>query len=233
MSVSEAPMDVHAALKHLPALSLLAEEVRELVVASFEPVSFSFGDVIVREGEPADAFYLLVSGSARVVKRGETRDEVALNVLRGGDSFGEMALLGGGGRRSATVESLEHGETFCVYKTEFERLRREHASVTELVIAFLTNEVRMLNERLLEALYVPVETRVLRRLDELAHSYGRDANGKTEIPLTQEQIAGLAGTTRATANAMLRDAQERGLIRLTRGKVEILDSDELARRARR
>lgn len=208
------------------------EHVRQLLTVARRR-TFSRGEVVFHRDDPADSLHLIVKGRFAIRVMTPLGDQATIALRGPGDSFGEMALLGGGGRRSATVESLEHGETFCVYKTEFERLRREHASVTELVIAFLTNEVRMLNERLLEALYVPVETRVLRRLDELAHSYGRDANGKTEIPLTQEQIAGLAGTTRATANAMLRDAQERGLIRLTRGKVEILDSDELARRARR
>ena len=46
-------------------------------------------------------------------------------------------------------------------------MRRSHPSVNELLFRFLTSEVRTLNERLLEALYVPVEERVLRRLVEL------------------------------------------------------------------
>jgi len=54
-------------------------------------VEFLFGSVIVREGEEADAFYVLASGTARVVKQSEDGDEVALNLLRTGDSFGEIA----------------------------------------------------------------------------------------------------------------------------------------------
>src|SRR5579859_2598920 len=65
MSVSEEALE--DVLEHLPALSLLTDDVRRLVAASFEPVTYSFGAVIVREGDPADSFYLLTSGSARVV----------------------------------------------------------------------------------------------------------------------------------------------------------------------
>ena len=86
----------------------------------------------------------------------------------------------------------------------------------------------MLNDRLLEALYVPVEQRVLRRVDELARLYA-----EPEIPLTQEEIAELAGTLRATVNAVLGDAQERGLVKLGRGRVYVLDRDGLAQRASR
>jgi HlyB family type I secretion system ABC transporter len=77
----------------LPLFRLMPEEVRRLVADSFEQVEFPFGSVIVREGEEADAFYVLASGTARVVKQSEQGGEVALNLLRTGDSFGEIGLL--------------------------------------------------------------------------------------------------------------------------------------------
>src|SRR5579884_183340 len=208
------------------------EQVRQLLAVARRR-TFSRGEVVFHRDDPADSLHLIVRGRFAIRVMTPLGEQATIALRGPGESFGEMALFGGGARRSATVESLEHGETFCVYKTEFERLRREHASVTELVIGFLTNEVRMLDERLLEALYVPAETRVLRRLDELAQMYGSDADGKGEVPLTQEEIAGLAGTSRATANETLRDAQQRGLVNLGRGKIEIVDADRLASRSRR
>jgi CRP-like cAMP-binding protein len=159
--------------------------------------------------------------------------EQATIAVRGpGDSFGEIALVGPGATRTATVEALVEAETFCVYEGEFARLRREHPQVNELLIGFLANEVRVLDERLLEALYVPVERRVLRRLSELGRLYPADDEGRVEVPLTQEELAGLAGSTRATVNSVLRDAQKRGLIVLARGKTVIVDRDALEQRAR-
>ena len=71
---------------------------------------------------------------------------------------------------------------------------------------FEGEELDRQNELLLEALYVPVERRVLRRLAELSALYaGRDSM----IPLTQEQLAEMAGTSRATVNRVLREEQER------------------------
>jgi CRP-like cAMP-binding protein len=195
--------------------------------------TFRRGEVVFHRDDPGDSLHLIAKGRFVIRVMTPLGDQATLALRGPGESFGEMALLSGEARRLATVEALEASETFCVYRNDFERLRREHSSVTELVIASLTNQVRMLNERLLEALYVPAETRVLRRLDELGRSYGSDADGTTQIPLTQEEIAGLAGTSRATANATLRDAQERGLVHLGRGKVEILDAEGLARRTRR
>jgi CRP/FNR family transcriptional regulator, cyclic AMP receptor protein len=90
--------------------------------------------------------------------------------------------------------------------------------------------VRVLNERLLEALYVPVEKRVLRRLVELAALYpGQDADAT--ITLTQEALAELAGASRATVNQVLREEHKRGTIELLRGRTRVLELDALKKRA--
>ena len=53
------------------------------MIRRFVPASFPFGSVIVAEGSPSDAFYVLVSGKARVVKRGSTGDEIPERAARG------------------------------------------------------------------------------------------------------------------------------------------------------
>ena len=129
MSVPEA-LDARELVGELPAFAILPDQVRALIVDSFETVSFPFGAVIVREGDEADAFYVLAVGSARVVKQGEHGEEVPLNVLRRGDSFGEMALLtetvrGATVRASSPVQALRLGSSV------FTALTRSHPEVRE------------------------------------------------------------------------------------------------------
>ena len=97
--------DAAAVLEKLPLLAMLPPDVRALFVARFEPQTFPFGAVIIREGEPSDSFYVLLSGRARVVKRAVDGEEVALGVLRPGDSFGEAALLQHGVRTASVRAS--------------------------------------------------------------------------------------------------------------------------------
>jgi CRP-like cAMP-binding protein len=130
------------------------------------------------------------------------------------------------------VTALEDAETFAVYRAEFEQLRREQPQTNELLFRFLTNEVRVLNERLLEALYLPVDKRVRRRLVELAESYGSGNEGSATVPLTQEVIAELTGAARPTVNQVLREEEKRGTIELRRGKTVVLDLQALTRRSR-
>jgi CRP-like cAMP-binding protein len=78
-------------------------------------------------------------------------------------------------------------------------------------------------------MFVPADIRVLRRLLEVAQRFGE--NDGTLITLTQDDLASMAGSTRSTANRVLKRAEADGLLRLARGRIEILDLDELARRA--
>jgi CRP/FNR family transcriptional regulator, cyclic AMP receptor protein len=204
------------------------EEVRR-VLSIARRRRFSRNEVVFHREDPADSLHLVSKGRFAIRIMTPLGDTVTIGMRGPGDSFGEMALVAEGAKRSATVEALEEAETFAVYLAEFRRLRKEHPSVDDVLIAFLAGEVRRQNELLLEALYVPVERRVLRRLAELSALYaGRDS----VIPLTQEQLAELAGTSRATVNRVLRDEQERGTVELRRGRTLVLDADEIVRRAR-
>jgi HlyB family type I secretion system ABC transporter len=109
------------ALGKLPLLEFLPAPVRAEVARRFVRASYAFGAVIVREGDPADALYVLVSGRARVVKRGDTGEDVPLNVLRAGDAFGEMALLEQT-TRTATVRASGDVEALRLDRSAFESL---------------------------------------------------------------------------------------------------------------
>jgi CRP-like cAMP-binding protein len=202
-----------------------SDEIRRLLSLARRR-TFKRGEVVFHRLDPSDSLNLVVKGRFAIRVMTPVGDTVTIAVRGPGDAFGEMGLLGNA-PRSATVAALEESETFCLYKTEFDRVRREHPAVNEVLLAFLANEVRMLNERLLEALYVPAERRVRRRIVELADVYG----GK-EIPLTQEELAGLAGTSRATVNSVLRDEERRGAVELHRARTVVLDPAGIARRAR-
>jgi CRP-like cAMP-binding protein len=158
-------------------------------------------------------------------------DIATLSVRGPGDAFGELALLGRESSRSATVSAIEPAETYSVYRGDFERLRREFPAVNDVLIGILAQHLRRLSEQLIEAHYIPATRRVLRRLLEMAELYGETSEAVV-VPLTQEDIAGLAGTSRATVNSVLRAEAERGTIELGRAKTVVLEPDELERRAR-
>jgi ATP-binding cassette subfamily B protein len=100
------------------------------VLDCFVPVRYEFGGVIVREGDPAEAFYVLVSGAARVLKRGDNGEDVPLNVLLAGDGFGERSLLEESGR-SATVRASSPVEALRLDRSVFHAVMRSHPEIRE------------------------------------------------------------------------------------------------------
>jgi CRP-like cAMP-binding protein len=203
------------------------DEVREILAAARRR-RFSKGEVVFHRHDPADSLHLISKGRFAIRVMTSLGETVTIAVRGPGETFGEMAIVSRA-ERAATVAALEEAETFSVHHSDFDRLRHAHPAVTEATIEFLAEELRRQNARLLEALYEPVEKRVLRRLVELGETY-RDRDG--EIPLTQEILAEMAGTTRATLNQVLRSEQLRGTLELRRGRTIVLEPDEIARRAR-
>jgi CRP-like cAMP-binding protein len=188
--------------------------------------TFDRDEVVFHEGDPAQTVHLIEHGRVAVRARTPYGQRVTLSVLGPGDAFGELALLGARAPRSATVVAIEPLVTHSILDSDFDRLRRRHPQLAEVIIALLSASVRQLNGQLVDALYMPAELRVRKRLAELAESY-EEVAGETVIPLRQEDIADLAGTSRATVNRVLREEARRGTVRLTRGRTAVLDRERL------
>ena len=86
-------VDRTSVLDDLPLFQFFSAEARRKVVPHFHEQQFQFGDLIVEEGQPGDAFYIITSGRVRVFKTGDDGREVPLAVLKAGDFFGELAIL--------------------------------------------------------------------------------------------------------------------------------------------
>ena len=212
-------------------LAPLSPAERAQVVAAARPRTFARSEVVFHEGDPGDALHLVRGGHVAVRVTTPMGDVATLRVLGQGGHFGELALLSPA-PRVATVAAVEHAETLVLHRSDLDRLRREHPAVDRVLLHAAVAEVRRLSLQLSEALYVPVPTRVRRRLLELHALYARGAAGPVVLPFSQEDLAGLAGSTRPTVNKVLNDLQELGVVRTGRGRLEVLDPVELARRAR-
>jgi CRP/FNR family cyclic AMP-dependent transcriptional regulator len=212
-------------------LADVPDETLRAVLSIARRRTFAKNEIVFHRGDPADSLHLIVKGRFAVRIATPLGDTATLSVRGPGDAYGELALLGEESARSATVSALEPAETHSIYRGDFIRLRREHPRVNEVLSGILADHLRRLSEQLIEAYYVPADRRVLRRVRDLAEIYGRGSDAVVAVPLTQEDIAGLAGTSRATVNRVLNEEVRRGTIELKRAKTIVLDLDELARRA--
>lgn len=206
---------------------LQPDERRELLVASRRR-KFRRGEVIFHEGDPGDSLHVIEKGHVAIRVTTSMGDVATLTVLGPDDAFGEGALLAPDSRRTASASAVESAETRSIVKDEFERIRRDHPAIERFLTQALAEQVRRLSGHLVEALYVPADKRVLRRVLALCASYGKGVETVT-IPVTQEDLAAMAGTTRPTANRVLKAVEEAGVLKVGRGRIEVIDQHQLAR----
>src|SRR5688572_21793358 len=107
-------------VRQVPAFQLLEEPDLEYLAERLQPEHFALGQVVCRAGEPADGFYVVYSGRARVVSA-NGRSESTVGTLSRGDHFGEQALLAGGSR-TFTVRAAEDLVLLRLPQDAFERI---------------------------------------------------------------------------------------------------------------
>lgn len=210
-------------------LSRLPVPGREAVLAAAVRRSWAPGELLVRDGEDATALLVVVSGHA-VVRLGlPSGSHVTLSVLGPGDILGEVGLLHRDRERTADVVSLDPVEALVLHRAAFDGIRRRTPEVDDFVMQLMARRIDLLSHRVAEAHHLPAHRRVARRLHEVGRLY-EAGEGPVRVPLTQEDLAGLAGATRPTVNAALRRLEQDDVVRLRRGGVDILDVRALRRR---
>jgi CRP-like cAMP-binding protein len=211
----------------------MAEVDRRAVLAATNRRKYRKGDTIFHAGDPGDTLHLIDRGRVAVRVSTPLGDVATINVLGPGEFFGEGALVRPDNTRGASIVALEPVETLTLHRRDFESLCIGNPGVQRLLVEVLTEQVRYLQVHLLDALYAPAERRVVRRLHDLVLRYPASPDGVVSIPLTQEDLASLAGTTRPTTNRVLRRLADDGVVALHRGSVEVLDRAALQARTRR
>ncbi len=96
---------------------LSAHEISDLL-SCLQERDFARGEVIYREGQPADGFYILRSGSVKVVQEGERAR--TLELIKPGEAFGELALIASQARTTTAI-AQEPSSGFRLEKSDFDR----------------------------------------------------------------------------------------------------------------
>jgi CRP/FNR family transcriptional regulator, cyclic AMP receptor protein len=209
----------------------LPEPQRRRLTEASRRRRFGRGEVLFHEGDLGDSVHQIRTGSVAVRVTTSEGALATLVVLGPGDFFGELGLLLSHRTRTATAVALEPTETEALAYSTFDALRLREPSVDRFLLGLLAGQVDRLSHRLLEALYVSVDRRVARRLLDLVAIYGGTAAGPVTVPLTQNELADLAGGSRPTVNEILQRLAAQGAVSLGRGRVVVQDRAALERRA--
>jgi CRP/FNR family transcriptional regulator, cyclic AMP receptor protein len=203
----------------------------ERLAALTRPRTYRRGEAVIRWGDPGETLHLVCRGRLKVVLPSERGDEAVLAIVGPGDLFGEMALLDAG-PRSATVVALEPVETATLSRADFRAFLHRSPVAIDGLLAALAQTIRQMDEGVGDLMFLDLQGRLAKKLLELAEAHGREADDaiEIEVALTQDDLAGMIGATRASVNRALGFYEERGAITRRGRRIVILEPGLLRRR---
>lgn len=127
-------MEDLTALRQVPMLSHMSDDDLRDMLRLMKPVNFASGEVIIREGEPGDDFFIVLEGHAKIAVRAGDGTEMVVGEAGPGGFFGELSMLTGE-LRSARVQAVEHVRTLTLQRNEFLQFLERHpqAAITVLM----------------------------------------------------------------------------------------------------
>jgi CRP/FNR family transcriptional regulator, cyclic AMP receptor protein len=208
-------LDIVSLLRQVSIFQDLPPEVLVDLSVRVRPRTAEAGSVIVSADEPGESLFVIARGKVKVVLYGETGREIILSILRAGDFFGEMSLLDRQ-PRSANVVAIEDADLLSLDHEAFQRHLVSHPSTALAILAEMSRRLRHADEVIGNLALLDVYARVARAVRELAQKQGEPVEGGLlirERP-TQQEIAGMIGTSRETVSRALNDFTRRGLLEM-------------------
>ena len=184
------------------------------------------GDVLFLEGDSPDSLYIVLRGRIAVTNKSTDGRESVLALMEPGDLFGEMGMLDDR-PRSAGARALE---TSSVVRLPYEpviALLRDDPALLWGVVRLLAGRLRNMDEALADSVFLDVTGRTAKRILELS-----DGADEFNLPVTQEELAGMVGASRERVNKAISSFIRLGWIDQSERKYRIIQRDRLALRAR-
>jgi CRP/FNR family transcriptional regulator len=204
-----------------PALRARVAEVGRLK-------AYPRGELIFAEGDPSDAFIVIVSGRVKVFKSTPAGKEIILEIFGAGDPLGAVAVYEGA-PFMASAFTLEPTQTLRIEQSAFFRLLEQDPAFVRGLLSGLTIRLAELTRRLAELSGARVEARFARLFLKLCDQIGKRERGGVFVPmpLSRQELADLSGTTIETAIRIMSRWQKEDVLHTEKDGFVVLNRDAL------
>jgi CRP/FNR family transcriptional regulator len=215
-------------LSQVPIFRSLTQEDRARVADVAHIKTYAKGDMLFSEGDPAEAFYVVATGRAKVFKMTPTGKDVILEIFGVGHPLGAVAVYEGH-PFPASAMALEHTICVLIPRQAFFGLLERHPSLVRGLLLGLTRRLMELTNRLAELSGGRVEPRVARLFIKMMTDVGRPERGGIFIPspLSRQEIADMTGTTIETCIRIMSRWNKDDLVRTEKEGFLVMDTKAL------
>lgn len=220
---SNALWEMAQELRDVLPLQVLDDLEGQLLFSQLRMRRVVAGEVIYYRGDPAADTFVVHRGMVKSVLQDEQGRELLLKRYGRGEFFGTFALFRDGPRES-TVIALVPTTLLQIGRGGALHVLARNPRATSFMFELMANTIEHLANQVEAIVFLDVRSRVARHLLELAR-HG-------EVTLRQEDVAAAIGANVFTVNKTLAEFGRRGLIRIKRRCVNVLDEDQLRHEVR-
>ena len=195
-------------------------------------------EAIYAQGDPADALFYIVSGTATVTIISEHGKEAVIAILGPGDFFGE-GCLDGNLLQNSTITCTTAAEIVRFTRATIIEALKSDPEFANFFLGFVLHRNQKLQADLVDQLFNSSEKRLARILLTLANTGLDPQSNLISLPITQETLANMVGTTRSRVNQFMTKFRKLGYIdynghiRVRNSLLNIILSDHAAAGDRR
>jgi CRP/FNR family cyclic AMP-dependent transcriptional regulator len=214
--------------------TLLSRDERDALLGMGLRREYPPSAIICLEGDPATHVFILLAGWVKILSTTNDGHEIVLALRGDGDIVGEVAGETTG-RRNATIQAIDTVRALIVPHGKFSSFLDTNPGADRAYRRDVTQKWNDTDTMLRRRAVTTGAQRLAGLLLELAERHGREVDGVVYVvmPLSQEELASLAGTSRATVTRALSNWRKRGLVRTAPRRHTILDLNGLRKVAGR
>lgn len=205
------------ALPEIGFLSQASDLLRQVMSEQASRIDLGPGEVLIEQGQLGDELFAIVEGAIEFSVVSADGRKLALDLMGPGAVFGEIALFDPG-PRTATATAIEPTRVCRVRRGDVLAQLQRHPELAIDMIRLAGQRMRWMNSQLNEQVFLPVRSRLARKL-----LYLSDPGGDGRIALSQAELAEFVGATREAVSKALATWKRQGLVDVGRGEITILD----------
>jgi len=184
---------------------------------------YESGEALFWQDELCAGLHIVRSGRVKLFKLSPRGREMVIKVLTKGETFNEVPVFDSG-CNPVNAAAIDISEIWVVETEIIRRTLRNNPQMAETVILSLANNLRGLVELVEELSFYQIPNRLARLISQLPQE---QLSGSTSQRLTQDELAARLGTVREVVGRGLRELDLSGAIRVSRGRIHILDQELL------
>jgi CRP-like cAMP-binding protein len=214
--------------KPVPLFAALEPDALAEVRAAAHLSAVEAGGMFFREGEPADSFFVLESGSVKLTQLTPEGHQIVMRLIGGGDAFGGVAAFGGV-TYPVTAEAVTDSSALAWRGPVMAALMERHPRLALNAVRFVAARLHELQVQFRQLATERVERRVARALLRLVQQAGRrvDSGVLIDLPLSRDDVAQMTGTTLYTVSRIISRFEADGLLEAGRQRMVIRKPHEL------